>query len=139
MVRKERHHFDNLTPTDPMAPKSLTKQDFGRRLKTLMLSKGWNQSELGRRSDLNRSAISTYVTGKVFPTDKHLVALAEALGVEPDMLLPNRVEAAIEADEPSMELKVSPGDPRQAWLRVNRRVTLATAIKVMDLLENDKP
>lgn len=120
-----------------LAPKHLQKQEFGRRVYRLMNEKGWHQSELARKANLNRAAISTYINGRVLPTPTHLKSLAEALGVQAEQLLPNHAEKAIEDDSPSFELKVSPGAPNTAWVRVNRLVSLGTAVKIANLLEND--
>lgn len=137
MPRKTRTHIVNDAQS-PLTPKHLTKQQFGQRLYNLMLGKGWTQSELARRAGLPRDAVSVYVRGKSFPTPLNLRALVEALGVSEIELLPNHTESAINEDEPSFEFKVSPSSPSTAWLRVNRLVTLATAIKIAEILEADR-
>jgi transcriptional regulator with XRE-family HTH domain len=102
-----------------------------------MLTKGWTQSELARQSGLPRDSISVYVRGKSLPTPSSLKTLAEALDVSPEELLPNHVEGAIDADTPSLEMRVSPNAPGVAWLRINRLVTTRVAVRIMDLLETD--
>lgn len=140
MARKTRTHVgvvaDTQTPTG-LTPKHLSKQEFGRRLYNLMLAKGWHQSELARQSGLPRDRISTYVRGQTMPTPANVQALARALGVEAEAILPNHLMSAIDEDNPALEIKASPGAPGLAWLRVNRLVTLATAVRIADLLEND--
>lgn len=139
MPRKTRHHIgigDSMTPSI-FRPKHLTKQEFGRRLYTLMNAKGWHQSELARRANLNRDAISTYVRGKTLPTPANLNALAAAFDIAPEELLPNHVESAIDDDTPAFEMKVSTNAPGMAWLRVNRLVSTATAVKIAELLQHD--
>lgn len=126
------------SPSDEtLRPKHLTKQEFGRRLYNLMLQKGWNQSELARRAGIARDSVSTYVRGVSLPEPLNLQKLADALDVKPIELLPNGTEAAIDEDNPSLEFKVSNSDSRVAWLRVNRLVTTATAVKVVELLNDD--
>lgn len=138
MTRKVRSHMVGDAGNDnPLTPKHLTKQQFGRRLFGLMLEKGWNQSELARRAGLARDAISVYIRGKSLPTPLSLKALAEALGVTEAELLPNQTESAIDEDNPAFEMKVSPSAPNVAWLRVNRLVALSTAVKVAEILEQD--
>lgn len=138
MIRDIRHHTDNIAGDGlSLAPKHLTKQEFGKRVYRLMLSKGWNQSELARQAGIPRDSVSTYVRGISLPTPGNLIKVAQALGVDGDTLLPNYVEGAIDRDSPSLELRVSPNQPNEAWLRVDRRVTMATATKVIDLLNND--
>jgi transcriptional regulator with XRE-family HTH domain len=137
MPRKTRFHIDAL-PESSLTPKHLTRQEFGRRLYQLMLSRGWNQSELARRSDLPRDSISTYIRGRTLPTPKSLQGIAEAFGMQPGDILPNAVEAAVDEDNPSLELRVSTSAPASAWLRVNRLVSLATASRVIEVIEADR-
>lgn len=143
MARKVRTHI--LTDTavtnvadKPLAPKHLTKQEFGKRLYNLMLARGWHQSELSRQSGLPRDSISVYVRGRSLPTPTSLQALARALGIAPEELLPNHLEGAIDEDNPSLEIKVSTNSRNIAWVRLNRAVTLKTALKIADLLESDE-
>lgn len=143
MPRKVRTHMttddssDSLDQMSSLAPRSISRQAFARRLYQLMLKRGWNQSELGRQAGLPRDRISTYVRGAVLPTPQSLAALARAFNMSPHDLLPDHVESAIDADNPAFEMKVSPNDPSVAWLRVNRLVTLKTAVAVAELLEAD--
>lgn len=138
MPRKTRHHIDELPSESDTNTKHLTKQEFGRLLYRRMIERGWNQSELARRADVQRYSVSAYVRGLSLPGQENLVKLANAFGVAPVDLLPNTIESAIDEDMPSIEMKVSVSSPGLAWLRVNRLVSLNTATRVIDLLENDK-
>jgi transcriptional regulator with XRE-family HTH domain len=132
-------------PADPganadapkLAPRRLTKAEFGKRLHTLIVRKGWTQSELARRADLPRDSISTYVRGAVFPTRHSLEKLAKALGVEADALLPNLVETTMSRQPPAFEMRQAEGEPGRVWLKVDRLVSFATAVKIAALLESD--
>lgn len=138
MARRVRTHVLTDAASDvALAPKHLTKQEFGKRSYNLMVRKGWHQSELARQSGLPRDSISVYVRGRSLPTPTSLTQLADALGVKPEELLPNHVESAIDADNPAMEFRVSPNAPGVAWLRVNRLVTTTTALKIMEMLNDD--
>jgi len=143
MPRKVRTHMttddssDSLEKLSQLAPHSISRQAFARRLYQLMLKRGWNQSELGRQSGLPRDRISTYIRGKTTPTPQNVEALAKALNIAPQDLLPDHVESAIDADNPAFEMKISPNDQSVAWLRVNRLVSVKTAVKVAELLEAD--
>ena len=138
MARKTRIHLPADSASDPkLAPKHLTKQEFGKRLYNLMLRKGWHQSELARQSGLPRDSISVYIRGKSLPTPVSLKQLADALDITPEELLPNHAESAIDEDMPSIEFKVSPNMPDRAWLRVNRLVSVRAGLEVMTILEND--
>jgi transcriptional regulator with XRE-family HTH domain len=126
------------TPTAAsLLPKHLSKREFGRRLYNLMLARGWHQSELARRAGLSRDRISTYVRGAAMPTPANVEALARALDVEAEAILPNYIMSVIDEDAPALEIRSSPAAPGKAWLRVNRLVTLATAVRIADLLEHD--
>jgi transcriptional regulator with XRE-family HTH domain len=138
MPRKVRSHIAlKADPPVSLTPKHLSRQEFARRLYRLMIGKGWHQSELARRAGVPRDAISTYVRGTAMPTPTNLEKIAKALGVTAEELLPNIIESAIDEDNPSIDLKVSPGAPNTAWLRVNRLVSLTTGAKIIELLEED--
>jgi len=57
------------------------------RLKTLREQHGWSQRELSRLCGLALSTIHTYERGEVDPSAKHLIKIAETLGVSADYLL----------------------------------------------------
>lgn len=135
MPRNPRFHIDDLPEQE--TPKHLTRHEFGKRLYKLMLAKGWNQSELARQADLPRDSISTYVRGRVLPTPKSLRQLANALDCNPTDILPNAIEGPIMEDPASFEMKVSVSDPRVAWVRVNRLVSLQTATDIARLIQED--
>lgn len=139
MARNTRTHLpDGIgapASSQDLTPKHLTKQAFGRRLSNLMHSKGWHQSELGRRADIARDLISSYVRGIRFPTPVNLDKLAKALSVSEAQLLPNHMEAAIDSDHPAFEAKTSDAAPGTAWLRVNQLVSEKTALEVWKLLQ----
>lgn len=138
MTNRIRTHIEGDTPTpNALAPSHMVKQAFGKRLYSLMINKGWTQSELARRSDLPRDSISVYIRGKSLPTPLSLKALSEALGVIPEELMPNHIESAIDNDTPEIEMRVSPNKPDLAWLRINRLVTIETALKVIELCKAD--
>lgn len=141
MTRNDRTHIlnDALTAKTNLSPSHLTKQEFGRRLYALMTRKGWKQADLARHAGIPRDAVSKYINGKIFPTRVSLEAVAKALGMTAEELLPNTAESSIEADVPDIEMKISSTTPKVAWLRVNRLVTTTTALKIMELLNDDKP
>jgi transcriptional regulator with XRE-family HTH domain len=129
---------DNFENVVHLSPRHLTKQEFGKRLYALMTKKTWTQSELGRAAGLGRDSISTYIRGRSMPSPKGLKKLAVALGVEVEELLPNSFEAALDNEIPAIELKMSQSDPETAWLRVNRAVSMETALQVLELIKRDE-
>lgn len=136
MAKSYRTHISPGKPAKlRLTPKHMTKDEFARRLYGLMVEKGWRQADLARHAGLPRNAISVYLRAASLPNPDSLKALAKALGVEPDILLPNYKESAIDRDNPALEFRVSPADPKTAWIRINRSVSTALAIKIMSLLE----
>lgn len=121
-----------------MAPRHLTKQEFGRKLAQLCYERGWNQSDLARHANLRRAAISTYMRGRSIPEATTLKKLAGAFSLEPDDLLPNTLEAEIDADDPALEIKQSRHHPGKMWLRINRLVTPQQAMEVMNALLDEQ-
>lgn len=138
MPRETRYHLDEMPKDSTLVPRRLEKEEFGRRLWKLMRARGWNQSELARQADLPRDSVSVYVRGKSLPSAKSLSRLAEALDTTPGDLLPNTIADPISEDQPSIDMRVSPGAPHVAWLQVNRLVSTATAVKVVELVTADR-
>lgn len=120
-----------------LTPKHLTKEEFARRVYRLMVQRGWTQSDLARHAGLPRDAISVYVRAKSLPTPVNLAELAACFNMKPEELLPNIVETAIDNDQPAFEMRASTAAPGKVWLRVNRAVSMATAVKIAELLEQD--
>ncbi len=138
MVRKSRQA---LPPGDisgvDLTPKALTKQEFGRRLYAVMMSRGMSQADLARAAEMGRDSISTYVNGKTFPTPRAVKKIADALGVEAEELLPNGLMSAMEDEFPAVELRQAAGHADKAWLRVNRAMSFATAAKIIAMIDEE--
>lgn len=139
MASRNRTHITtemgSLMNPNKLTPKNLTKQEFGRRLYQLMLTKNWRQSELARKANIQRNAISTYVLGKALPTPVNLKKLAHVFGMKSEELLPNSAQHAMETDDPMVSMQVSPGQPGKAWLRVNQMVDTALAVQILGLIQ----
>ena len=126
-------------PIADLTPKFMTKAEFGRHLRQLILKKGWTQSELARRAGLPRDSISTYVRGAVYPSPTSLMKVAAALNLDPEQVLPNIIEGAVaRSANPSFEMKASETEPGRVWLRVDRAVSFSTAAKIAQLLDEDE-
>lgn len=146
MARNSRHALPPSSGPESSSantPRSLTKQEFGRRLYRRMIEKNWNQSDLARHAFgtdkagnvKGRDAISTYIRGIAFPEPKSLKKLADAFGCEPHELLPNAIEAAMDSEVPALEIKQASGHPDKVWIRVNQMVPLDVAAKIFDALK----
>lgn len=122
--------------TVDLTQKVLSKQEFGKRMYALMMKKGMNQSDLARASKLGRDSISTYVRGRSVPTPQNLEKLCAVLSVTPDELYPNYAANAAAIEEPVLQVKQVADDTNMMWLTVNMKVDAATAIQVMQILNN---
>lgn len=129
------------------------KAEFARRLEAFRVRRGWNQSELARRATdqlpkpapgqkrhhkIGRDLISHYSRGLMLPGNVVLEALAKALGVEKNQLMPPMMVPHVAVGEaPPFAMKAL-ADGR-AELNVNRVVRMETAMKIMAMLaEEDK-
>lgn len=66
---------------------SAIKQIVGDRVKTLRIAKKWTQAVLAKRSGFDESYIDVLERGQANPSLSTIVALADALDVEPHELL----------------------------------------------------
>ena len=128
------------------------KAEFARRLQAAMIRKGWNQSELARRaSDLlprpaagqkrgktiGRDLISHYVRGMMLPGPANLEAIAKALGLRAEDLMPSGVPHAGGDASP---FKLEQAGEGRMFIRLNRTISPNAANKIMAiLLEEDHP
>lgn len=133
MAKEPTNHTD--PNDDELTPRHLTKQEFAKRLHKLLTDRRWNQCDLARAANIGRDAVSTYIRGRSFPEGKNLLAIAEALQMRPEDLLPNTLESAIQFEHPAIELRVSHSDPSLAWLKIDQRVDMATATEILALLK----
>ena len=62
-------------------------ENFSKRLKLAMKSKGFSQADLVNLTDLDRGTISRYVRGSVKPKAKNIILIADALQVNVPWLL----------------------------------------------------
>ena len=114
----------------------LTRAEFGKRLQSLMLKKGWNQSELARKCDLGRDSISQYVRGRSIPTPGNLNKLAGILGVDATTLFPNYDAQTNAIEAATVEIKSIDSDAENMWLRVNMKVPAEKALEVLKILKS---
>ncbi len=114
----------------------LTRAEFGRRLYSLMLKRGWNQSKMAREVGLGRDSISQYVRGRSIPSPANLDKLAKALNIEPDVLFPNYDAQTNAVEEPTLEMKSIDNDAENMWLRINMKVSAEKALEVFKILKS---
>jgi transcriptional regulator with XRE-family HTH domain len=118
------------------------KAAFGRRLQELLNERGWSQSDLMRRTKavdpanegLKRDAISTYINGRSFPTERSMSLLSKGLNVSPSLLATGSDSAASQSRE-FAEFVISEGSPGKVAIRVDRIVSMETARDILNLLD----
>jgi transcriptional regulator with XRE-family HTH domain len=123
------------------------KDEFARRLQERMQKLNWNQSELARHCakqlakpapgqkqnlDFGRDRISRYCRGLTLPRPESLPLLAKALGCEESDLLPAMSVPSAAKKPPSFDMRPAGGD--HVYLTIYRKVTMATATKIINLL-----
>lgn len=117
---------------------AITREEFARRLQLALVEKGWNQSELARAVGTGRHNISVYASAKSYPMPPLLKSISEALGVDPEWLLPGMLPSPDQPSQPEEapeSLKLEPGmDKNRAHLKVDMEVSWADALKVMEIL-----
>ncbi|MEP3248081.1 MAG: helix-turn-helix transcriptional regulator [Sneathiella sp.] len=135
----DKRQFHNKKPSKGKsikgAPKEVIRREFANRLQSAMIDKGWNQSELGRRANLGRDNISAYIRGISIPGPLHLNALAVALDVKTEELLPSDAMPSIDQAVPALDVRDT--GKGMAWLRVNQAVEWDAALKIMAILKSD--
>lgn len=119
-----------------------TKREFGLRLAGMIRDRGWNQSEAARRADMGRDNISGYVNGRYLPSSKHLNALCQAFGVQPEELIPDRAAVDRILSRASTPPQTNPmlsmeqlGDGDQYFLRLQQVLPLETVMKIAALVK----
>jgi transcriptional regulator with XRE-family HTH domain len=109
------------------------KEAFGKHLHRLMVAKGMKQSDLARAVGMARNNISTYITGKSFPSRDSLEKLALALGISADELLPEHDIRPVRG-QVKAEIMMHSLPDGMAFLSFRRRLPMAIALRVLDLL-----
>lgn len=153
--RKPRSPFstyNNLRLAQRSSATNAVYTEFARRLQGRMQDLGWNQSELARRCnellpaphkgqiqnlEFGRDRISRYVRGLTIPRPESLPIVARALGCEEKDLLPPM--AFPSAGDPTTRppFEIIAVDNQRVSISVNRTVTMATAMKIAELLQSE--
>lgn len=140
MTRKSNTLLGSPTDIPENAPREVVGVEFARRLQKAMDEKGWNQSELARAATtqmvngrITRDQVSKWINGHSLPGSARLDAVAKAVGMTKDDLLPTRGISPAQGKMPPMDLR-DLGDG-QVWLRINQAVSWETSIKIMELLK----
>ena len=118
---------------------------FAQRLQTLMIDKGMTQSDLMRAANkllpvghsISRDSISKYIRGRNMPNPVYTTAIARALGIKADELLPSRGPLLREgASEAMAPFKMTEQGDGNVWVSINMAMPWATALEVMKLVKS---
>jgi transcriptional regulator with XRE-family HTH domain len=119
------------------------KLAFAHRLERLMVERGWNQSELARRASLfmphgkkmGRDNISNYCRGDVLPGPVHLNAIAKALGVRNEELLPARnVDFGVTVERQAGRAEMKETSNGNVHIFIDKEVPMSVALRVWHAL-----
>lgn len=122
-------------PSNQMNRESIKKQ-FARKLQSLMLEKGWNQSETARRAGMGRDNISCYVRALNLPETNQLYKLAKAFRVDPNDLIPDALDISEPAPDAPFEIRQVGED--QFYLRVSQTMSWEQAEKILQAISANK-
>lgn len=121
-------------------PPEAVKAEFGRRLQSAMTARGWTQSDLARKADIGRDSVSVYVRGRSLPGPLHLAALARALRIPSDDLMPGvaertsaRVWSAHGVQGSPLEFRLL--DDGRAWLRFSMSLSLSQVTRILAIID----
>lgn len=134
MSNNARHSVGPAREDEVPSTREMAKQEFGRRLLSIMQEKGWNQSELARQADMGRDNISCYVRGRSLPDPKSLKKISDALGIPPSELLPYGIIQSAESEIPAMEIRQLSGHPDKVLVRLNKMLDLRQAAAIFDIV-----
>jgi transcriptional regulator with XRE-family HTH domain len=99
-------------------------EGIGHNIRRLRDEKGWNQTELGYRSDTSPSIISLVENGKRNPSTATLAKIARALDVEVVDLFPKKAQAPLPLDSPVR----GAGDPAEAAAMIKSLASTAAEL-----------
>lgn len=119
------------------------KAELSARLVREMTTRSWTQADLARAAErhmpkgeeFRRANVSSYVNKLALPRPKQLTALAKALGMDPRDLLPG---GSASEDRLPFSMHPAKDEPGMAWLQVDTKVSMRTALAILGMLEHDR-
>ena len=127
-----------------MATKDQLRREFAKRLQAELKDRGWSQSDLARKmfgqtkggGAKGRDNVSGYCLGRSLPTARHLKMLCDALGAKESDLIPEGLEAASRLHGAPFRMEATAEG--KVWLDVHQEVPIALALKIAQLLNEDR-
>lgn len=122
------------------SPRDLLKREFSNRLSKILADRSWSQADLARAAEkhlpkgeeFRRDNVNVYVRGLALPRPKQLNAIAKALGMTAEDLLPG---GAREGASLPYSMRPVDGDAGHAWLQVDMKVPMRKALAVLAMLD----
>lgn len=148
MSRNQKRHLPPAAGTTTFEKHSrrLREQEFSRRLKQLLLERGWKQSDLARRAFgetvdeatghtivFKRDRISNYINGRQFPDDENLTAIAKALDMTKEELAPGLTAQAVDRSDPDFCIVGTPGH-EYVLVKMEKLLPVPLAYQIFGLL-----
>lgn len=125
------------------AQETLRRQQFAKKLQYALVARGWTQSELARRmqmqlppdaqGEVRRDLVSRYLKAIHLPGPIYLKAMADALKMEPDDLLPPEDPSSLDA---TVRFRFTDLGDGKVQLQINQVLPYAVALKIAALLED---
>jgi transcriptional regulator with XRE-family HTH domain len=99
-----------------------------------------SQAEVARNTGISKDMIHKYELGKTNPGPDKIAKLAAYFDVEPSELMPTRLDEKRVEVEPEYYVRLTAGenDPRLSIIEIRQNVRTSTALKIMQLLEEDR-
>lgn len=127
----------NPTRKPALSPREVRRVGFAKNLSALILDANISQSDLARMTGLGRDSISGYVLGKSVPSPENAERIARALGVPLSKLQPATARVVMEPGKPFLHVETG-GSSETAWLQINQRVSIRTALKIAEMIKADQ-
>jgi transcriptional regulator with XRE-family HTH domain len=134
-----RHEAETLTLTGHAEMTIDYRKIFSQRLYDMIMEKQVSQAEVGRNTGISKDMISRYVKGETRPGEANLLKLAKYFNVEPSQLMPSRLDNRGDEGEAEFYTRLSTDEhsPRFSLLELRRVIRTATALKIMQLIDED--
>jgi transcriptional regulator with XRE-family HTH domain len=131
---------------DPPPDEQTAKMMFQGRLRAAMDVKGWRQADLARHcarlsgQEFNRDTVSTYLRKNKshMPGRANVTIMAKALGVPPDLLLPERERQISQVDGNVLGWSAERQENGLSFLRIRVAVRPRTAAKIIAILSEEE-
>lgn len=114
-------------------PREIMRREFSSRLKRAIRQKNWRAIDLARAADIGRDSVSSYLRGRMLPSEETLNKIAKALRMDPSELMPSYAQTLSNFEKP-FEIWETHAGSGKMWIKINREVTAVQASKIIAVL-----